>query len=181
MVAEHLRIYVLINCPNSLKEKDINIAEGLEKFEEYEDVSPPSVAKIPKSYVPSVAMPTMFVPEGAEKKDEKFDEDNQQNIRASSIPRPRSSPDNDLAIGNKNRIKTESRASILKNRNSGQNRHAQSQCKVFSSHSVENSMNTQKSKEATDESNLKGRKGSGVTVPSQRRQPRTGKPSSMRT
>ena len=99
---------------------------------EYEDVSPPSVAKIPKSYVPSVAMPTMSVPEGlastsysyqqkqkwspfmhndilhflkfesswltgAEKKNEKFDEDNQQNIRASSIPRPRavlSSPGN---------------------------------------------------------------------------------------
>ncbi|KAH7522007.1 hypothetical protein FEM48_Zijuj07G0092200 [Ziziphus jujuba var. spinosa] len=152
--------------------------------EEEEDVSPPSIAKVPKSYMPSVAIPTISVPEEAEKKNEKFEEDNQQNIRASSIPRPRavlSSPSpsayNDVVIGNKNRVKTE-RPSVLKNRKTIQNRHAL--CKVIPSRTAENSMNMKKSKEVPDESNLKGKKASAVTVPSQRRNPRTGKPSSIR-
>ncbi|KAH7522001.1 hypothetical protein FEM48_Zijuj07G0091600 [Ziziphus jujuba var. spinosa] len=162
----------------------------MEFEEQNEDVSPPSIAKIPKSYMPSVAIPTISVPEipksessslaEAEKKNEKFEEDNQQNIGASSIPRPRavvSSPNNDVVIGNKNRVKTE-RPSVLKNRKTIQNRHALR--KVIPSRTAENSMNMKKSKEVPDESNLKGKKASAVTVPSQRRNPRTGKPSSIR-
>ncbi|XP_060671236.1 uncharacterized protein LOC132803348 [Ziziphus jujuba] len=130
--------------------------------------------------MPSVAIPTISVPEKAEKKNEKFEEDNQQNIGASSIPRPRavlSSPNNDVVIGNKNRVKTE-RPSVLKNRKTIQNRHALR--KVIPSRTAENSMNMKKSKEVPDKSNLKGKKASAVTVPSQRRNPRTGKPSSIR-
>ncbi|XP_060671385.1 uncharacterized protein LOC132803148 [Ziziphus jujuba] len=118
--------------------------------------------------MPSVAIPTISVPEEAEKKNEKFEEDNQQNIGASSIPRPRavlSSPNNDVIIGNKNRVKIE-RPSVLNNRNTVQNIHAPS--KVMPSRTTENSMNMKKSKEVPVESNLKGKKASAVTVPSQR-------------
>lgn len=79
--------------------------------------------------------------------------------------------DNDLVIGSKNRCKTE-RSSVLKNRNSVQNRHAQR--KVIPN-TTEDSINSKNSKEDPNES--KGKKGSIVAGPTQRRQTRTVKPS----
>ncbi|KAJ6898486.1 hypothetical protein NC652_025108 [Populus alba x Populus x berolinensis] len=70
----------------------------------HQDVSPPIVARIPKSYVPNVIMPKVSVSEEAGKKSNSTEED-RLNIRASSIPRPRavlSSPDNDAVIGSNN-------------------------------------------------------------------------------
>ncbi|PQQ16253.1 uncharacterized protein Pyn_00829 [Prunus yedoensis var. nudiflora] len=107
-----------------------------------------------------------------EMKDSKMEELSKQNIRASSIPRPRavlSSPENDMVIGNKNRIKAE-RPSALKNHNLVKKPTLCVPC-----HITENSTKTKKSK---DENSLKERKGSGITLPSQRRPPRNGKPSS---
>ncbi|PON38171.1 hypothetical protein PanWU01x14_314640 [Parasponia andersonii] len=155
---------------------------------EHEDKSPPSIAKVPKSYIPSIGFSSAYdIPNvtmlktseltGEEKDNNKLDEDSEQNIRASSIPRPRavlSSPDNDLAIGNKNRCKKE-RSSVLKNRNLVQNRHAL--CKIIPK-TTEDSINTKKAKEDPDES--KGKKASAVVGPTQRRQTRIGKASSMR-
>ncbi|KAH0993710.1 hypothetical protein GBA52_005193 [Prunus armeniaca] len=138
---------------------------------EHQDVSPPTIARIPKSYVPSVVVPSISVAEG-EMKDSKMEELSKQNIRASSIPRPRavlSSPENDTVIGNKNRIKAE-RPSALKNHNLVKK---PTQC--VPCHITENSTKTKKSE---DENSLKERKGSEITLPSQRRPPRNGKPSS---
>ncbi|XP_024032622.1 uncharacterized protein LOC112095172, partial [Morus notabilis] len=159
---------------------------------EHEDTFVPSIAKVPKSYMlniavsftndtPKVAMPKISVIKEEEKDNKKVDyEDGKQNIRACSVPRPRavlSSPDNDLAIGNRNRSKTE-RLSVLKTSKLPQNRH--SQCKVVPNTS-ENSVNTKKSKESHDDSNLKGRKGPVITSPTQKRQSRTEKPATTRT
>ncbi|KAJ6430267.1 hypothetical protein OIU84_021634 [Salix udensis] len=68
----------------------------------HQDESPPPIARIPKSYSPTVIMPRVSVSEGTDKKNN-FTEEDRPNIRASSIPRPRavlSSPDNDAVIGN---------------------------------------------------------------------------------
>ncbi|XP_062104439.1 uncharacterized protein LOC133815641 [Humulus lupulus] len=209
------------------------VADFCSTVNEYEeDISPPSIAKIPKSYIPSsiafsfandtpnVAIPKISALQG-EDGDKNIDEDCKHNIRASSIPRPRavlSSPDNDLVIGNKNRCKKEKtpvlknrhlpqnrhalckiiptttedvinskksnensdeskkeKTSVLKNRNLPQNRHALS--KIIPT-TTEDVINSKKSNEDSDES--KGKKGKVVTGPTQRRQIRTGKPSSMK-
>ncbi|XP_024194909.1 uncharacterized protein LOC112198095 isoform X2 [Rosa chinensis] len=139
------------------------------------DVSPATVAKVPKSYVPRVVMPSISVAEGA-KKANKIEEMNKQNIRASSIPPPRavlSSPDNDTVIGNKNRIKAQ-RPSALKNHSLVQNRSTP----CIPLHITENSINTKKSKGTLVENCLKERKGSASKLTSQIRPSRTGKSSS---
>uniref|UniRef100_A0A7N2LXR8 Uncharacterized protein n=1 Tax=Quercus lobata TaxID=97700 RepID=A0A7N2LXR8_QUELO len=160
---------------------------------ENEEISPAYVAKIPKSYVPNVLvsttsvsesliMPTISASEGAGEIDKKIDEDDKITIRASSILRPRavlSSPDNDEMIGNKNRVKAK-RPSGLKNHNLVQSRHAQ--CKIISSNITECTVHTRKSKDADDsKGDLRGKKGSTVAVPSQKRYLRTNKPSSVKT
>lgn len=160
---------------------------------EHEDISPSYVAKIPKSYVPNVhmsttsvseslIMPTISASKGAGEIDKNLDEDDKINIRANSILRPRavlSSPDNDMMIGNNNRVKAK-RPSGLKNPNLVQSRHAQ--CKIISSNITEGTVNTRKSKKADDsKSDSKGKKGSATAVPSQKRYVRTSKPNSVRT
>ncbi|KAL4593781.1 hypothetical protein ACB092_M012500 [Castanea dentata] len=160
---------------------------------ENEEISPAYVAKIPKSYVPnepmsttsvseSLIMPTISASEGAGEIDKKIDEDDKINIRASSILRPRavlSSPDNDVMIGNKNRVKAK-RPSGLKNHNLVQSRHTQG--KIISSDITECTVHTRKSKDADDsKSDLRGKKGSTIAVPSQKRYLRTNKPSSVKT
>jgi hypothetical protein len=160
---------------------------------EHEDISPSYVAKIPKSYVPNVhmsttsvseslIMPTISASKGAGEIDKNLDEDDKINIRANSILRPRavlSSPDNDMMIGNNNRVKAK-RPSGLKNPNLVQSRHAQ--CKIISSNITEGTVNTRKSKKADDsKSDSKGKKGSATSVPSQKRYVRTSKPNSVRT
>ncbi|XP_030508421.2 uncharacterized protein LOC115723132 [Cannabis sativa] len=165
----------------------VDFCSTVKEYEE--DISPPSIAKIPKSYIPSsipfsfdediipnIAMPKVSVLKGEEKYNN-IDEDCKHNIRASSIPRPRavlSSPDNDLVIGNKNRCKKE-RTPALKNRNLTQNRHAL--CKIIPT-TTEDVINSKKSCEDPNES--KGKKGKVMSGPNQRRQIRTGKPTSMR-
>ncbi|KAM2637795.1 hypothetical protein EV1_022242 [Malus domestica] len=144
--------------------------------EKEHEETPPTVVRIPESYVPSVVIPSISATEG-EMKDNKVEEEIKQNIRASSIPRPRavlSSPVNDTAIGSKNRIKAV-RTPALKNHNLVKNNHTQS----VPSHTTENSKKAIKSKGASEGNSLKGRKGSETTLPSQRQPPRTGKPSSV--
>ncbi|KAJ6911316.1 hypothetical protein NC652_021826 [Populus alba x Populus x berolinensis] len=127
----------------------------------HQDDSPPPIARIPKSYVPSVIMPKVSVSEGTEKKNI-FNEEDKPNIRASSIPRPRavlsspdatrisnkrfsnSYPDNDAVIGNNNKTRV-ARPSALKNNKVIQNRHEQ--CKVVPCRITDASpTNTRKSK-----------------------------------
>ncbi|WCJ24122.1 hypothetical protein M5689_006105 [Euphorbia peplus] len=97
----------------------------------YRDLSPPCIARVPKSYVPNIILPTYVVSpsesasEGSDKKSNISDEEDRPNIRASSVPRPRavlSSPVNDAVIGNRNRVKA-LRPSVLKNQNGVQSRH----------------------------------------------------------
>ncbi|XP_062150006.1 uncharacterized protein LOC133858543 [Alnus glutinosa] len=160
---------------------------------DHEDISPPYVAKIPASYVPSVLMsttsvseglimPTISVSEEAEKNDNFFEEDDKINIRVSSILRPRavlSSPDNDAVIGNKNRMKVK-QPSALKNHNLVQSRHVR--CKVISSKITESPINTRYSKDADDsKSDIRGNKGLATAAPSQKSYLRTKKSSSVRT
>lgn len=160
---------------------------------EHEDISPPYVAKIPASYVPNVLMsttsvsegliiPTISVSEEAKKNDKNFEEDDKINIRANSILRPRavlSSPDNDVMIGNKNRMKVK-QPSSLKNRNLVQSRHVQ--CKVISSNITESSINIRYSKDADDsKSDFRRNKGLATAAPSQKRHLRTNKSSSVKT
>ncbi|KAG2721962.1 hypothetical protein I3760_02G106800 [Carya illinoinensis] len=150
---------------------------------EHEDLSPLCVAKIPMSYVPNAPMPTISEPEGVGKNDKKIDKDDNINNRASSILRPRailSSPDNDVTIGNKNRSKKVKQPSPLKNPNLVQSRHVH--CKAISSGITERPFNTRISKDADDgKSDLRGKKGSALSVPSQKKYLRTVKPSSMGT
>ncbi|KAM4117009.1 hypothetical protein ACJW30_02G092000 [Castanea mollissima] len=119
---------------------------------------------------------------GAGEIDKKIDEDDKINVRASSILRPRavlSSPDNDVMIGNKNRVKAK-RPSCLKNHNLVQSRHTQG--RIISSDITECTVHTRKSKDADDsKSDLRGKKGSTIAVPSQKRYLRTNKPSSVKT
>ncbi|XP_074338162.1 uncharacterized protein LOC141675724 [Apium graveolens] len=99
---------------------------------ELEDNSPPSVVRIPKSYISKPVMPMAPVSKGSAKSiNRKIVEEEKQNIRASSVPRPRavlSSPDNDgiLKSQQKSRQKI---SSGLRNPNKRQNRHIQ--CKVI--------------------------------------------------
>ncbi|XP_063940469.1 uncharacterized protein LOC108202774 isoform X2 [Daucus carota subsp. sativus] len=96
---------------------------------ELEDNSLPSVVKIPKSYVSKPVMPMAPVSRAKSIKI-KVVEEEKQNIRASSVPRPRavlSSPDNDGLLKSKQKSRPE-RSSGLRNHNQCQNRHVQ--CKV---------------------------------------------------
>ncbi|XP_050373904.1 uncharacterized protein LOC126791490 [Argentina anserina] len=140
-----------------------------------QDVSPATVARVPISYVPRVAVPTIFVAEGV-KKANQIEEIYKQNIRAGSIPPPRavlSSPDNDMVIGNKNKIKAQ-RPSALKNHSVVQTRSKKS----IPLHITENFIKTKQSKGTLVENCLLERKGSASKLTSQIRPPRTGKPSS---
>nr|XP_011462409.1 PREDICTED: uncharacterized protein LOC101306220 isoform X2 [Fragaria vesca subsp. vesca] len=144
-----------------------------------QDVSPATIARVPKSYVPlpRVVVPSISVAEGV-KKANKIEEMNKQNIRAGSIPPPRavlSSPDNDMVIGNKNKIKAQ-RSSALKNHSMVQNR--STQCTPL--RITGNSIKTKSSKGTLVENCLKERKGSASKLTSQIQPPRTGKPSSKK-
>ncbi|KAJ6897645.1 hypothetical protein NC652_024445 [Populus alba x Populus x berolinensis] len=147
----------------------------------HQDVSPPIVAKIPKSYVPNVIMPKVSVSEEAEKKSNSTEED-RLNIRASSIPRPRavlSSPDNDAVIGSNNWTKV-ARPTASKNNKLMESRHEP--CKVVPGQITDASpSNTRKSKNTSDnKSELKVKKWSPPEASSQRRKIATDKPRFMR-
>ncbi|KAK2643757.1 hypothetical protein Ddye_018952 [Dipteronia dyeriana] len=162
----------------------LHVSSSPEK--EHRDVSPPFIARVPKSYATTnVVTPTIS------SRKEKIDENDKPNIRATPILRPRavlSSPDNDAVIGNKNRTKAER---PLKNRNSVQNRHLDAQCKVIPSRVIAKSqINTNLLTDTTttttttttdNKSDLKGKKGPTVAVPSQRRYLRTGKSGPVKT
>ncbi|KAA8527814.1 hypothetical protein F0562_035317 [Nyssa sinensis] len=152
-----------------------------------DDDAPASVVRVPKSYITNSTTPLIPVSKGVEKKNDnnnKVVEDSKQNIRASSIPRPRavlSSPDNDGMIGSRNKTKKAEVLSGLKNHNLCQNRHTQ--CKVtprpvaFGSH-----MNTRReTKEVVDgKTDLRVKKGSFIADQSPRAHPSKGKPHSIR-
>ena len=82
--------------------------------------------------------------------------------------------DNDVLIGNKNRIK-DGRLSALKNCSVTQDRYAR--CKVKSSVMTDVPPNTRKSKEAADNSkmDLVGKKRSTQTATNQKMKPATGR------
>ncbi|KAJ6689207.1 hypothetical protein OIU85_005592 [Salix viminalis] len=149
----------------------------------HQDESPPPIARIPKSYSPTVIMPRVSVSEGTDKKNN-FTEEDRPNIRASSIPRPRavlSSPDNDAVIGNNYNKTKVARSSALKNSKVIQNRHEQ--CKAVPSRiSVASTpTNTRESKSTPDSrSEVKVKKGLPAEVSSQRRKIATDKPRCMR-
>ncbi|XP_058770833.1 uncharacterized protein LOC131644367 [Vicia villosa] len=87
--------------------------------------------------------------DGGPEKDGNTDDENKVNIRASSIPRPRaviSSPENDLLIGNRNKIGN-GRPSTPKNSNVSPNRHSLAQCKVKSHDNNDIASDTRKSVE----------------------------------
>lgn len=90
---------------------------------EHKDESPPVVVRIPKSYVSKSDMPLAPVSKGSAKSiNRNVIEEEKQNIRASSVPRPRavlSSPDNDGIVRSKNKTRAEL-LSGLKNHNSCQ-------------------------------------------------------------
>lgn len=163
----------------------LSIHDSCYPVKDYEDDTPSPILRIPKTCVPKIAMPIISISKGEEKNIKEIDEeDDRLNIRASPIPRPRavlSSPDNDGVIGSKNKAKAEG-PSPLRNHNLVQNR--QRQCKVNSRPGVvtESPISSgRKPKEVTDnKSDLKGKKGSAIAVPSQRTQLRRGKPSSER-
>ncbi|TKY51827.1 hypothetical protein E2542_SST23346 [Spatholobus suberectus] len=135
-------------------------------------VTMPSIVKAPKCYVPHVPIPRVPVTEDSgdfslpsdssratgSENDDSTDE-NKVNIRASSIPRPRaviSSPDNDIMIGNRNKIR-DGRLSASKNGAVLQNRHAH--CKVKSHDVTDIPPDTRKHREpgSKDKINLVGK------------------------
>ncbi|KAJ8633023.1 hypothetical protein MRB53_026359 [Persea americana] len=95
---------------------------------EYCNISPPH-ARIPKSYVPNVPMPSVAISKDIThrspgKNNEETDEKSRTHIRASPVPRPRavlSSPDNDGMVGSRNRLSRE-RDPLSTAHNSGQNK-----------------------------------------------------------
>ncbi|KAK7278520.1 hypothetical protein RJT34_23550 [Clitoria ternatea] len=124
---------------------DLGLKAFLSPVMDQKVVSMPSIVKVSKCYVPQLPIPRVSVTDDSEdsgltsdssgatgpEKDDNTHED-KINIRASSIPRPRaviSSPDNDIMIGNRNKIRDE-RFSASKNGAGLQNRHAH--CKVKS-------------------------------------------------
>ncbi|OMO95340.1 hypothetical protein COLO4_15964 [Corchorus olitorius] len=144
------------------------------KKHQVEDVPTVAPAKIPKAYVAEEEKPSDSKSEEAEKNKKKSDEEDRPNIRVNSTPRPRaviSSPDNDAVIGHKNRIKEEDRKA-LKN------------CTVQNRHTTRNHIFARspvKTRKSNDEAEcnieIRGKKGSGPTVSSQRRRLRTERPS----
>ncbi|THG19758.1 hypothetical protein TEA_008312 [Camellia sinensis var. sinensis] len=147
---------------------------------ECEDDSPPSIVRIPKSYIANSAIPMIPLPKGEGKSSNKKKamEDSRPNIRSSPIPRPRavlSSPVNDGVIGGRNKAKIEV-LSGLKDHNLRQTRHTQ--CKVIPRRStVETPITTKReSKEAADgKTDLEQKKGSAKANPRQRADLRKGK------
>eukprot|EP00257_Ricinus_communis_P020988 XP_015580364.1 uncharacterized protein LOC8265730 [Ricinus communis] len=172
------------NWTSLLSLKDIQfllLQDSCFPVKEYRDVSPVPIAKIPKTYVPNILLPTESASEGVDNKSSS-DEEDRPNIRASLVPRPRaviSSPDNDALIANKNRVKA-TQPSALKNHNLIRSRHAQ--CKVVPSQAIDESpLNTSKSKDTTDKKiDVRGTKGSATVLSSQRRNITSAKPSSVR-
>ncbi|KAF9612197.1 hypothetical protein IFM89_038610 [Coptis chinensis] len=142
---------------------------------EYISGSPPSIARIPKFYVPSFTLPSISSSKGENNKET---EDIRQNIRASSIPPPRavlSSPDNDGIIGNRNQASGE-RNSIMKKSNLGA--HTASQGKVNTrsvTAKVPVHMRRLCRETSSKKSDLKGKENPELTVPKQSPYLRKGK------
>ncbi|KAJ7955485.1 Atp-dependent rna helicase dbp-7 [Quillaja saponaria] len=170
----------------------LSIHESSSPVRDRKDSSLTPNAKVPLSYVPHVPIPRVPVSEGlgfcsslaieslafAGAENNNIYED-KVNIRASTIPRPRavlSSPDNDVMIGNKNRIKDDQR-SASKNCSFGQNRH--SRCKNIPSGTTQDLSKTRKSKDATnDKIDPKESKRSARGTAYHKKYSGTGKPSS---
>ncbi|XP_021671059.2 uncharacterized protein LOC110657919 isoform X2 [Hevea brasiliensis] len=81
------------NWNSLLSFKDIQfllLQDSCFPVKDYQDVSPPPIARIPKSYVSKVLLPTLKE-SASEELDKKSnsDEEYRPNIRASSVPRPR--------------------------------------------------------------------------------------------
>ncbi|KAL5784521.1 hypothetical protein ACOSQ2_006913 [Xanthoceras sorbifolium] len=171
---------VAVDHKINIESLSLHVSSSSEK--EHQDISPPSIVRIPNSY----ATTNIVTPTISACKETEIDEE-RPNIRAASMLRPRavlSSPDNDAVIGNKNRTKAE-RPTALRNRNSVQNRHLKAQCKVIPSHVITKSpKNTSLSNNTTttvDKTELKGKKGSTLAVPSQGRYLRTEKSGPVKT
>ncbi|KAK9146230.1 hypothetical protein Sjap_006133 [Stephania japonica] len=121
--------------------------------------SPPTIAKVPKNYVPALATPSVPLCKG-DANNKKVVEESRPNIQATSVPRPRavlSSPDNDEIIGKRKQL-SQDRSSLLKRRSPGPNttingRISSSCVKAKTTENVKSSL-----KENTDSKNhLKGK------------------------
>lgn len=149
---------------------------------EFDDDSPRSVVRIPKSYISNSDIPMTPLPkEGKIDNKVKDAEGSKPDAKTTSVLRPRavlSSPDNDGVIRNRNKVKAEL-LSGLKNHNLCQNRHIR--CKVSPKRSTSENSITKKGepKEVADsKSELKGRRRSTLTEPTQKVNLRKGKPNS---
>ncbi|XP_057470459.1 uncharacterized protein LOC130759368 isoform X2 [Actinidia eriantha] len=129
---------------------------------ESEDDTPPSVVRIPKSYIPTSAIPVIPLSkgEGMSSNKKKAVDDSNLNSRDRSLLRPRavlSSPDNDGMIGSRNKAKP-ALLSGLKDHNLCQNRHTQ--CKFVPRRNAVETPTKEDSKEAADHrTNLKSKRG----------------------
>ncbi|KAL5712034.1 hypothetical protein ACHQM5_014243 [Ranunculus cassubicifolius] len=134
---------------------------------EYTEDSPPTVAKVPKSYVPSFTTPSISL---SKEKNNRETEDSRPNIRASSVPPPRavlSSPDNDGLIGSRNQLSKE-KPSVMKKSNLGETTDSQGKAKTRNLKS-KTPVNTRVgSKEITNnKSGIKVKQKPELTVPKQ--------------
>jgi len=150
---------------------------------EFDDDSPRSVVRIPKSYISNSDIPMTPLPKAEGKRDNKVKdaEDSKPDVKVASVLRPRavlSSPDNDGVIRNRNKAKADL-LSGLKNHNLCQNRHTR--CKVTPKRSTSENSITKKGESrevAAIKSELKGRRRSTLTEPTQKVNLRKGKPNS---
>ncbi|XP_065880109.1 uncharacterized protein [Euphorbia lathyris] len=171
------------NCTSLLSLKDVPflvLQDSCFPVKVYRDMSPPPplIARVPKSYVSNIILPTNIdlPPESASEGSDKKSNSDRPNIEANSVPRPRavlSSPDKNAGNRTKNRVKA-LQPSASKNHNVPQSR--QTRCKTVGD---QNSLNLRKLNNTTDTKiDLKVKKGSASTTP--RRSVMASKPSSVR-
>lgn len=118
----------------------------------HQDDSPQVTARIPKSFVPRVLIPSLST---FKEDDRKSNEENRPNIRASSVPRPRavlSSPENDAITGSKNKNVAVRSPGSMKQKLT-KSKHAQ--CKVVNTNASDKSLIDAKQSKASID---KGRK-----------------------
>lgn len=153
---------------------------------EHQSASLPQ-ARVPKSYVPNVPMPSISVSKDATsrstgKKKKEVDEESRTNIRASSVPRPRavlSSPNNDEMIGSRNRLSRDRQSITKANNLVGQTTPAEGK-RVLKNANAESPVNGKRVlKEAHSKVLPKEKNATEVSVPRQKACLRKGKPNNV--
>lgn len=135
---------------------------------EYQEDYPPTIARVPSSYIPNFGETVPPKSKGRGNSQKQVHGCERENIRASSIPRPRavlSSPDNDAVIGSKEKIKAK-RHPVSKVHSLIQTRHEQGQ-PIPKQNSIESPIRTRRESKVTAKSREK--KGSEVEAVSSQR------------